>query len=56
MKDKLKNQIDNIIGNEIETNVVCEDMTPTMRQIYDWGLRNITIDAMKKIIKEMEGK
>lgn len=55
MREKLKNEIGNMIRTEIVTGVECNlNMTPTMEQIYDWGLRNITIEAMKKIIKENE--
>ncbi len=53
MREKLKNEIGNMIRTEIVTGEEGNhDMTPTMEKIYDWGLRNITIEAMKKIIKE----
>ncbi len=52
MREKLKNEIHKLIGDDIMNNEECKDMTPTMEKIYWWGLSNITINEMKKIIKE----
>jgi hypothetical protein len=52
-KEKLKKQIDDLISDEFQTSeeLTMEDMTPTMSDIYYWGLRNLTIKKMKEIIK-----
>ena len=56
-REKLKKQIDKLISDEI-TNPgrfsSLEDMTPTMSDIYHWGVRNLPIKEMKKIIKDNE--
>ena len=49
-KEKLKKQIDDLISSELGGEVI-EDMTPTMSDIYYWGLRNLPIKIMKVIIK-----
>jgi len=51
MNDKLKKQLEKLIGNEIMTNNVIEDMTPIMSEIYTWGLNNMSQKEMKRIIK-----
>ena len=52
-KEKLKKQIDDLISYEFQHSEegILEDMTPTMSDIYYWGLRNLTIKKMKEIIK-----
>ena len=52
MNDKLKKELEELIGNEIMSDCELQDMTPLMAQIYYWGLRNINQKEMKKIIKE----
>ena len=52
MNDKLKKQLKELISNEIMTDNIIEDMTPIMREIYNWGFHNITQKEMKKIIKQ----
>ena len=49
-KEKLKKQIDDLISSEFQEEAM-EDMTPTMSFIYHWGLRNLPIKEMKRIIK-----
>ena len=52
MNDKLKKEIKNIISdNFINNPQEKDDMTPVMREIYHWGLNNITQKEMKRIIK-----
>ena len=52
-KEKLKKQIDDLISDEFQTSeeLTMEDMTPTMSDIYYWGLRNLPIKMMEVIIK-----
>ena len=50
-KENLKKQIDKLIGDEIDNAAEIEDMTPTMSDIYFWGLKNMPIKIMKAIIK-----
>ena len=52
-KEKLKKQIDDLISYEIQHSEegILEDMTPTMSDIYYWGLRNLPIKMMEVIIK-----
>ena len=50
-KEKLKKQIDTLIGEEFMNDDTQEQMTPTMSDIYHWGLRNLPIKKMKAIIK-----
>ena len=52
MNDKLKKQLEELISDGFINN--CEDkedMTPVMREIFNWGLHNITQKEMKRIIK-----
>lgn len=52
MNDKLKKQLEELISDEFVNN--CEhkeDMTPIMREIFNWGFHNITQKEMKRIIK-----
>ena len=52
-REKLKKQIDDLISFDFQNNGEhSEDMTPTMRDIYYWGLRNLPIKIMKAIIKD----
>ena len=51
MNDKLKKQLKELIGNEIMTDNIQEDMTPIMSEIYTWGLNNISQKEMKRIIR-----
>ena len=51
MNDKLKKELKELIGNEIMTDNIQEDMTPIMAEVYHWGLENISQKEMKKIIK-----
>ena len=51
MNDKLKKKLQELIGNEFMNNCVMEDMTPTMAEVYYWGLKNISQKEMKRIIK-----
>ena len=39
------------LTDEIMNDAEREDMTPTMSDIYHWGLRNLPIKIMKVIIK-----
>ena len=51
-REKLKKQIDDLISFDFQNNgELSEDMTPTMSDIYHWGLRNLPIKIMKVIIK-----
>jgi len=50
-KENLKKQIDKLISDEFMDNCEREDMTPTMSDIYFWGLKNMPIKIMKAIIK-----
>ena len=52
MNDKLKKKLQELIGNEFMNNCVMEDMTPTMAEVYYWGINNITQKEMKRIIKQ----
>ena len=52
MNDKLKKELKELISNEIMTNIIQEDMTPIMADVYYWGLENISQKEMKKIIKQ----
>ena len=56
MNDKLKKQLENLIGDDFMNNCVMEDMTPIMSEIYYWGLRNITQKEMKRIIRDRKKK
>lgn len=51
MNDKLKKELQELIGNEFMNNCVMDDMTPTMAEVYYWGINNITQKEMKRIIK-----
>mgnify|MGYP003626540334 FL=1 len=51
---QLKKQLKKQISGEFVGSVVKEDMTPTMRLVFNWGLRNITKYEMKKIIAMKE--
>jgi len=51
-KEKLKKQIDTLIADEFMNDVEKENMTPTMSDIYYWGLRNLPIKEMKRIIEK----
>ena len=54
-REKLKKQIDDLISFDFQNNArkeCSEDMTPTMADIYHWGLRNLPIKEMKEIIKK----
>ena len=51
-REKLKKQIDDLISFDFQNNgELSEDMTPTMADIYHWGLRNLPVKIMKVIIK-----
>ena len=50
-KENLKKQIEKLIGDEFMDSNIEEDMTPTMSIIYHWGLRNLPIKEMKRIIE-----
>ena len=50
-KENLKKQIDKLIDDEIMNDAEREDMTPTMSDIYHWGLSNLPIKIMKVILK-----
>ena len=54
MSKQLKKQLNKQIGDEFSVSVIKEDMTPTMRLVFNWGLRNITKHEMKKIISMKE--
>ena len=51
MNDTLKKELQELISNEFMNNCVMEDMTPTMAEIFCWGINNITQKEMKRIIK-----
>jgi hypothetical protein len=51
MNDTLKKKLQELISNEFMNNCVMEDMTPTMAEVFCWGINNITQKEMKKIIK-----
>ena len=51
MNDKLKKELEELIGNEIMSDSELQDMTPLMAEIYSWGFRNINQKELKKIIK-----
>ena len=51
MSKQLKKKLQELISNEFMNNCVMEDMTPTMAEIFCWGMRNITQKEMKRIIK-----
>jgi hypothetical protein len=51
MNDKLKKQLLDFIGDDFINNPQHkEDMTPIMREIYNWGFANISQKEMKRII------
>ena len=51
-REKLKKQIDDCISNDFQNKGELEEaMTPTMADIYHWGLCNLPIKEMKRIIK-----
>jgi hypothetical protein len=51
MNDKLKKQLLDLIGDDFINNPEHkEDMTPIMREIYNWGLANINQKEIKRII------
>lgn len=53
MNDKLKKQLLDLIGDDFMNNPEHkEDMTPIMREIFNWGLANISQKEMKRIIKK----
>ena len=56
MNDKLKKQLENLIGDDFMNNCVMEDMTPIMSEIYHWGVQNITQKEMKRIIRDRKKK
>ena len=51
MNDTLKKELLNLLRNENRLDGELEDMTPIMREIYFWGLSNITNKEIKRIIK-----
>ena len=51
MSKQLKKKLQELISNEFMNNCVMEDMTPTMAEIFCWGINNITQKEMKRIIK-----
>ena len=51
MNDQLKKELLNLLKSENRLDGELEDMTPIMREIYCWGLSNITNKEMKRIIK-----
>ena len=59
-REKLKKQIDKLIDSEfMDNNIERQDMTPSMWEIFFWGVENMPIKEMKAIIKrgkkEVEG-
>ena len=51
MNDTLKKQLNNLIKDDFINNAVMEDMTPIMREVFHWGIYNITQKEIKRIIK-----
>ncbi len=51
MNDTLKKELLNLLRSENRLDGELEDMTPIMREIYCWGLSNITNKEIKRIIK-----